>query len=167
MSLFYLDASADGVEKRSLSLARSAQAERDNESCSFFDVSNKLISKVVTDGQSGYRGYHADAPQHAPVVDTFSRGCLPEQSLSGFAQRHTGTRTRSPRAAVCPSYYSFQEWQGFLHGLVLDSPIVFSGDKYPYQGIESSRLDCGDEIRHPSCLVPQRGRNEDWRSPLL
>ncbi|GBP05404.1 hypothetical protein EVAR_96731_1 [Eumeta japonica] len=32
---FCSDASSDGVEERSLSLARSAQAERDNESCLF------------------------------------------------------------------------------------------------------------------------------------
>ncbi|GBP88946.1 hypothetical protein EVAR_52285_1 [Eumeta japonica] len=29
-----------------------------------------------------------------------TRGCVPEQSLSGFEQGHTGTRTRSPQAAV-------------------------------------------------------------------
>ncbi|GBP61092.1 hypothetical protein EVAR_89758_1 [Eumeta japonica] len=35
LSLFYSDASADGVEERSLSFARSAQAERDIELCFF------------------------------------------------------------------------------------------------------------------------------------
>ncbi|GBP20480.1 hypothetical protein EVAR_78856_1 [Eumeta japonica] len=28
---------------------------------------------------------------------------LTEQSLPDFAQEHTGTRTRSPRAAICPT----------------------------------------------------------------
>ncbi|GBP76900.1 hypothetical protein EVAR_52588_1 [Eumeta japonica] len=30
------------------------------------------------------------------------------------------------------------------------------GDKFPYRGIRSSRLDCGDEVRHSSRLVSQR-----------
>ncbi|GBP12170.1 hypothetical protein EVAR_6354_1 [Eumeta japonica] len=33
---------------------------------------------------------------------------------------------------------------------------IWEGDKFPYQGIGSSRLDCGDEVRHPSRLVPWR-----------
>ncbi|GBP61775.1 hypothetical protein EVAR_96019_1 [Eumeta japonica] len=46
LSLFYSDVSADGVEERSLvprSLARSAQAERDNESCFFTE--NAIFSQ--------------------------------------------------------------------------------------------------------------------------
>ncbi|GBP70540.1 hypothetical protein EVAR_47923_1 [Eumeta japonica] len=30
-------------------------------------------------------------------------------------------------------------------------------DKFPYQVIGSPRLDCGDEVRHPSRVVPHRG----------
>ncbi|GBP65817.1 hypothetical protein EVAR_52946_1 [Eumeta japonica] len=29
--------------------------------------------------------------------------------------------------------------------------------KFSYRGIGSSRLDCGDEVRHPSRLVPRKG----------
>ncbi|GBP36859.1 hypothetical protein EVAR_96106_1 [Eumeta japonica] len=44
----------------------------------------------------------------------------------------------------------------FLLGLVPDSPIVYWRDKFSYLEIRSSRLDYGDEFRHPSHLVPRR-----------
>ncbi|GBP44391.1 hypothetical protein EVAR_81305_1 [Eumeta japonica] len=44
-----------------------------------------------------------------------------------------------------------------LPGLVLGSPIVSGKGKFPYRRIGSSRLDCRDEVRHPSRLVPRRG----------
>ncbi|GBP53546.1 Transposon TX1 uncharacterized 149 kDa protein [Eumeta japonica] len=97
------------------------------------------------------------ATNKVQVYQKVSRGCLPEQSLSGFEQGHTGTRTRSPRAAVYPSHYSFQGWLESLPGLVPGSSIVFLGDKFLNRGIKNSRLDCGEEIRNPSRPVPWRG----------
>ncbi|GBP49514.1 hypothetical protein EVAR_45490_1 [Eumeta japonica] len=44
----------------------------------------------------------------------------------------------------------------FLPGLVAGSPIVSGGDKFLYWVIGSSRLDCNEEVRHPSRLVPRR-----------
>ncbi|GBP26689.1 hypothetical protein EVAR_23460_1 [Eumeta japonica] len=67
---------------------------------------------------------------------------VPEQNLSGFEQEHTGTRTRCPRAGVCP---------------IPGSPIVSGGDKFPYREIRSSSLDCGDEVHHPSRLLSWTG----------
>ncbi|GBP88984.1 hypothetical protein EVAR_62414_1 [Eumeta japonica] len=43
--------------------------------------------------------------------DGRGRRFLRQKSLFGFAQGHTGTRTRSSRTAVCPTHYSFQIWQ--------------------------------------------------------
>ncbi|GBP81776.1 Vesicular glutamate transporter 3 [Eumeta japonica] len=41
-------------------------------------------------------------------------------------------------------------------GKSLGSHIVCRGNKFPYQGIGSSRLDCGDEVCYPSRLLPQK-----------
>ncbi|GBP15970.1 hypothetical protein EVAR_12550_1 [Eumeta japonica] len=92
-------------------------------------------------------------------------------------------RTWSPRAAVCPSHYSFQGWQYpstlyfspktsisigptilpppypsyFLQNSQNLIPIVSGRDKFLYRGIGSSRFDGGDEVHHPLRLVPRRG----------
>ncbi|GBP00228.1 hypothetical protein EVAR_851_1 [Eumeta japonica] len=42
-----------------------------------------------------------------------------------------------------------------LAGLVPASPTASGGEKFPYRGIGSSRLDCGNEVRHPSLQVPR------------
>ncbi|GBP33572.1 hypothetical protein EVAR_28728_1 [Eumeta japonica] len=42
-----------------------------------------------------------------------------------------------------------------LPGIFPGSFILSGGDKFPYRGIGSSRLDCGDEIRHLTRLVPR------------
>ncbi|GBP40165.1 hypothetical protein EVAR_20308_1 [Eumeta japonica] len=47
--------------------------------------------------------------------------------------------------------------ENILPALIPDSPIVPGEDKIPYRGIESTRLDCGDEVRHPLRLVRRRG----------
>ncbi|GBP70555.1 hypothetical protein EVAR_47938_1 [Eumeta japonica] len=41
--------------------------------------------------------------------------------------------------------------------------------KFLYRGIGSSKLDCGDEVHHPSHLVPRRGetRTEEFRFGTL
>ncbi|GBP24262.1 hypothetical protein EVAR_80115_1 [Eumeta japonica] len=44
-----------------------------------------------------------------------------------------------------------------LSRLVLGCPIVSEGNKFPYRRIGSSKLDCGDEVRHPLRLVFRRG----------
>ncbi|GBP59267.1 hypothetical protein EVAR_103223_1 [Eumeta japonica] len=49
--------------------------------------------------------------------------------------------------------------------LVPGSLIESGGDKFPYRGIGSSRLDYGDEIRYPSRLLPG-GTNENRRRPF-
>ncbi|GBP18704.1 hypothetical protein EVAR_8529_1 [Eumeta japonica] len=49
--------------------------------------------------------------------------------------------------------------------LVPSSQVVSGGDKFPYRGIGSSRLDCGDDVRHPSRLVLRRG--ETRRGEIL
>ncbi|GBP59517.1 97 kDa heat shock protein [Eumeta japonica] len=36
-------------------------------------------------------------------------------------------------------------------------PLYLERDKFPYRGIERSRLDCGDEVRHSSRLLTRRG----------
>ncbi|GBP40768.1 hypothetical protein EVAR_26432_1 [Eumeta japonica] len=61
LSLFYSDTSADGVEERSLSLARSAQAERDNESCFFVRAAggHRLTRRCHVKIYRGIISYHA------------------------------------------------------------------------------------------------------------
>ncbi|GBP77106.1 hypothetical protein EVAR_61108_1 [Eumeta japonica] len=54
-----------------------------------------------------------------------------------------------------------------LPSLVPSSPIVSGWEKFPYRGIGSSRLDCGDEIRHPSHLVPRRPKRGLEKSVLV
>ncbi|GBP05429.1 Retrovirus-related Pol polyprotein from transposon opus [Eumeta japonica] len=44
--------------------------------------------------------------------------------------------------------------------LVPGSPILSERNKFPYRGIENLKLDCGDEVRHPSRLVFRK--DETW-----
>ncbi|GBP43631.1 hypothetical protein EVAR_32197_1 [Eumeta japonica] len=95
---------------------------------------------------------------------TRDREWRPEQSLSVFEQVHIGMRTQSSRVA---------EGTGIaresLSELTSGSPIVSGEDKFSYRGIRSSKLDCGDEVRHRLRLVPWRGetKTEKFRFSTL
>ncbi|GBP61772.1 hypothetical protein EVAR_96016_1 [Eumeta japonica] len=90
-------------------------------------------------------------------VYPISKGCLPELRISGFEQGQTRKRTRSPRAATCPSHSSFQGWQypstlSFppqnLNILLTSHPFYFS---YSLQNSQNLMF---AEIKK---LLPQKG----------
>ncbi|GBP33468.1 hypothetical protein EVAR_23871_1 [Eumeta japonica] len=77
-----------------------------------------------------------------------------------------GTRTRAPGVLELLSVSvptPSREGKGYLYCQNIPpqaSPIVSGGNIFPYRGIGSSRLDCGDDVRHPSRLVPRRSETK-------
>ncbi|GBP38981.1 hypothetical protein EVAR_95601_1 [Eumeta japonica] len=91
------------------------------------------------------------------------RGLTGEPSESIWSPPTMNTRNPSALPA------SWERIGEFLLELVPGSPIVIGGDKFPYRRIESSKLECGDKVRHPSHLVPRNieTRTEEVRFGTL
>ncbi|GBP24145.1 hypothetical protein EVAR_10368_1 [Eumeta japonica] len=96
-----------------------------------------------------------NALQH---VDT--KGSVSEEKSR--EEKEQGRFFSGERAKMCLSTFEFDKEstaisKEFLPGFGPGSRIVSGGDKFPYQGIVSSRLDSDDEVRHLLRLVPRRG----------
>ncbi|GBP47650.1 PiggyBac transposable element-derived protein 4 [Eumeta japonica] len=109
----------------------------------------RIVSMIsIFHDNSTYMGKRGGQECEKPIC----RGSISHCIIANEAA--LASRTRS-QYEIADTTTTRQDATAFAYSLVLGSPIVSKGNKFPYWGFGSSRLDCGDEVRHPSYLVPK------------
>ncbi|GBP22815.1 hypothetical protein EVAR_17169_1 [Eumeta japonica] len=91
--------------------------------------------------------------------------CLPEENLTGFEQGYMDTRTRSPRAAVHPSHYSFQ---GCMNNKIEDVCQLMKDRRLDILGVyETKRKGGGGAIECGSLDTYWSGVNQHQRNAAV